>query len=62
MEVVLAILCCVIGFLWMRIRAMQWEREADYRYFQWWMSSLENRKQDRPEVVEHEDALLDEDE
>lgn len=42
--------------LWLRIRGIEAQAERDSRYFEFWMRSMENRKQDREwlEPVEDE--------
>lgn len=42
--------CCLLVCLWLRIRDLQHEIDCDHRYFEWWMRSLEARKEDKPDV------------
>lgn len=46
----LGILCCTITFLWLRLLALERQRENDCKYFDYWMRSLEQRKEDKPDL------------
>lgn len=47
MEIFCAVICACFILLWLRIRGIEAQAERDARYFEWWMRSMENRKEDR---------------
>ena len=44
--------------IWLRVRGIEAQADRDSRYFEWWMRSMENRKQDREwlEPVEDDES------
>ena len=49
-SVTIAVLCCLVVYQWLRIRSLSADQDKDYRYFQWWMASIEERKADKPDL------------
>jgi hypothetical protein len=41
-------------FIWWRLKDVEYQAGKDADYFEWWMRSMENRKQDK-DVYELED-------
>lgn len=51
-EVFTAAAFVALIWLFLKVTSVEDRAERDARYFEWWMRSMENRKQDKEEMEE----------
>lgn len=59
MDILYLAFAFAIMYLWHRLRQLEKKTEREASYAEWWLRSMENRKQDR-EYLEPADEIEDE--